>query len=431
MNKEKEDRYYTYLQEEYRVDREIIAKMEESIRACSQAFAGIQTIVEVNQLKVLRAFQKNQITDFHLNGSTGYGYGDEGRDSLERVYADVFRAEKALVRAQLVSGTHALAVALFGNLKAGDELIAATGSPYDTLHKVIGINGEEGSLIQTGIIYKEIPLTQENRIDLERVLTSITPQTKIVTLQRSKGYSWRPSFSIQELAEAIRTIKEHFPQVICLVDNCYGEFVEEKEPLEVGADLIAGSLIKNPGGGLALTGGYIAGKAALVERAAIRLTAPGIGLDVGSSLNFSRHAYQGLFMAPLIVGEAIKGAVLAARFFETLGYPVFPEYESQRTDIIQAIKIGSRELMIAFCRGIQQACPLDAHVKPEPALLPGYTDEVIMAGGTFIQGSSIELSADGPIRPPYIIYLQGGLSFAHIKTGLILAANEMGKKEEN
>jgi cystathionine beta-lyase family protein involved in aluminum resistance len=432
MDKIKKDQsYYTYIQQEYQVDAEIIAKMEESIQACNHAFAEIQTIVELNQLKVLRAFQNNQVTDFHLNGSTGYGYGDEGRDNLERVYADVFRAEKALVRSQLVSGTHALAVALFGNLKAGDELIAATGSPYDTLHKVIGIHGEEGSLIQKGIIYKEIALTAENKIDLERVLASITPQTKIVTFQRSKGYSWRPSFDIQQLAVAIRTIKKQFPQVICMVDNCYGEFVEEKEPPEIGADLIAGSLIKNPGGGLALTGGYIAGKAALVDKAAIRLTAPGIGLDVGSSLNFSRHAYQGLFMAPLIVGEAIKGAVLAAKYFQTLNYPVFPEYNAKRTDIIQAIKVGSREMMIAFCLGIQQACPLDAHVRPEPALLPGYTDEVIMAGGTFIQGSSIELSADGPIRPPYIIYLQGGLSFAHIKTGLILAADEMRKKAKD
>lgn len=401
--------------------------MEEISRACLPIFAEISATAETNQLKIIRAFQKNQVADFHLNGSTGYGYGDEGRDNLERVYADVFRTEKALVRAQIVSGTHAIAIALFGNLKAGDELIAATGQPYDTMLKVIGIHGEEGSLIQNGVTYKEIPLTAKNKIDLERIMSSITPQTKMVTFQRSKGYSWRPSFGIKELAEAVQTVKKQFPQVICMVDNCYGEFVEEKEPTEIGADIIAGSLIKNPGGGLALTGGYLAGKAALIDKAAIRLTAPGIGLDVGSSLNFGRFAYQGLFMAPFIVGESLKGAILAAKFFQTLGYEVLPADNEKRADIIQAIKLGSRELMIAFCRGIQRACPLDAHVSPEPALLPGYTDEVIMAGGTFIQGSSIELSADGPIRPPYIIFLQGGLTLGHIKTGLLLAAEEMKK----
>ena len=375
----------------------------------------------------MRAFQQHRITDFHLNGSTGYGYGDEGRDRLEKVYATVFKAEKALVRAQIVSGTHALALGLLGNLQRGEELLSATGRPYDTLLKVIGIHGEDGSLKQMGINYREIPLTKEKEINLEQLGMSISPQTKIVIFQRSKGYEWRPSFSIEKLAQAIKIIKDNFPEIICMVDNCYGEFVENQEPLEVGADLIAGSLIKNPGGGLALTGGYLAGKENLINKAALRLTAPGIDLEVGSSLNFNRPAYQGLFMAPLIVGEALKGAVLAAKFFQLLGFPVLPQFDEQRTDIIQAIRLGSRELMLSFCHGLQKACPLDAYVKPEPALLPGYTDEVIMAGGTFIQGSSIELSADGPIRPPYNIYLQGGLSLAHIKTGIMLAAEEMNK----
>lgn len=419
--------YYEYLQKEYPIDQEIIERMEEAYQDSQPLFQKIAQVAEINQLKILRAFQKNYITDFHLNGSTGYGYGDEGRDNLEKVYAAVFRAEKALVRSQIVSGTHAIALGLLSNLKAGDELIAATGCPYDTLLKVIGVHGEEGSLLENGVKYTEIPLTAEKTIDLSQVCAKITVKTKMVIFQRSKGYSWRPSFTIAQLAKAIQTIKSQFPYVICMVDNCYGEFIEEQEPLEVGADLIAGSLIKNPGGGLALTGGYLVGKAALIEKAALRLTAPGIGLEVGSSLIFGRFAYQGLFMAPLIVGEALKGAVLAAKFFQLLGYPVLPEFQEDRTDIIQAIRLGSRELMIAFCRGIQKGCPLDAHVTPEPALLPGYTDEVIMAGGTFIQGSSIELSADGPIRSPYIIYLQGGLTLGHIKTGLILAAEEMRK----
>ncbi|HHZ16964.1 MAG TPA: methionine gamma-lyase family protein [Peptococcaceae bacterium] len=420
--------YYATLEEEYLIDRSILQEIEEANRECQPIFAGISATTELNQLKILRAFQSNQVTDFHLHGSTGYGYGDVGRDTLEQVYATVFKAEKAIVRAQIVSGTHAIALALFGNLAAGDELIAATGRPYDTLLKVIGIHGEEGSLLKNGVQYTEIPLTPDEKIDLKELCERISPQTKMVAFQRSKGYDWRPSFRIAELAEAISRVKTRFPWVICMVDNCYGEFVEEKEPLEIGADLIAGSLIKNPGGGLALTGGYLAGKEALIEQAALRLTAPGIGLEVGSSLCFGRTAYQGLFMAPAVVGEALKGAVLAARFFEKLGYPVAPGYNDKRTDIIQAIQLGSREKMIAFCRGIQKAGPLDAFVTPEPALLPGYTDEVIMAGGTFIQGSSIELSADGPIRPPYIIYLQGGLSLAHIKTGLVFAAHELQKK---
>ncbi|MGI6588280.1 MAG: aminotransferase class I/II-fold pyridoxal phosphate-dependent enzyme [Peptococcia bacterium] len=405
--------------------------MQEASTSCQPFFQNIKEIVESNQLKILRSFQQNRITDFHLNGSTGYGYGDEGRDKLEKVYASIFKAEKALVRSQIVSGTHAIALGIMGNLKRGEELISATGRPYDTLLKVIGIHGEEGSLIQNGIKYREIPLTEEKGINLEQLYNSISPQTKMIIFQRSKGYEWRPSFSIAKLTEAIKIVKSRFPEIICMVDNCYGEFVENQEPLEGGADLIAGSLIKNPGGGIALTGGYLAGKEELINNAALRLTAPGIDLEVGSSLNFNRPAYQGLFLAPLIVGEALQGAVLAAKFFQLLGFPVLPQFDEQRTDIIQAIRLGSRELMLSFCHGLQKACPLDSYVKPEPALLPGYTDEVIMAGGTFIQGSSIELSADGPIRPPYNIYLQGGLSLGHIKTGIILAAEEMSKIKNN
>lgn len=423
--------FYERIHKDYRINDQFIEVMKEATTVCQPIFQRIKEGVENNQLKILRAFQQNRISEFHLNGSTGYGYGDEGRDRLEKVYATVFRAEKALVRAQIVSGTHAIALGLLGNLQRGEELISATGRPYDTLLKVIGIHGEDGSLMQNGINYREIPLLEEKRIDIEQICAAISAQTKMVIFQRSKGYQWRSSFSIAELAQAIKAIKDRFPQVICMVDNCYGEFVENQEPIEAGADLIAGSLIKNPGGGLSLTGGYLAGKEDLIDKAALRLTAPGINLEVGASLNFNRPAYQGLFIAPLIVGEALQGAVLAAKFFELLGYPVLPKFDEPRTDIIQAICLGSRELMLSFCQGLQKACPLDAYVTPEAAYLPGYTDEVVMAGGTFIQGSSIELSADGPIRPPYNLYLQGGLSLGHIKTGLLLAAAEMKKKESN
>ena len=419
--------FYDNLHKEYPIDGQLIEAMKIASASCLPYFQKIKESVENNQLKVLRAFQQNRVTDFHLNGSTGYGYGDDGRDKLEKVYATVFKAEKALVRAQIVSGTHAISLGLFGNLQNGDELIAATGRPYDTLLKVIGNHNEDGSLRQYGIIYREIPLLKQDKIDLAQICNSITPKTKMIIFQRSKGYQWRTSFRIADLAQAIKTVKDRFPEVICMVDNCYGEFVEAQEPIEAGADLIAGSLIKNPGGGLALTGGYLAGKEELINKAALRLTAPGIDLEVGASLNFNRPAYQGLFIAPLIVGEALQGAVLAAKYFEMLDYPVLPEYDEVRTDIIQAISLGSRELMLAFCHGLQKACPLDAYVKPEAALLPGYADEVVMAGGTFIQGSSIELSADGPIRPPYNIFLQGGLSLGQIKIGLLLAAEEMRK----
>lgn len=418
--------FLSRLKETFQVDSHILDIFSCARDDCQPHFALIDEISAYNQLKVLRAFQHNNISDFHLNGSTGYGYGDTGRESLERVFADVFHTEDALVRAQIVSGTHAIAVALLGNLERGDELISATGRPYDTLLQVIGVTKDTaGSLKRAGVKYKEIPLTDGGKIDLNKLLEQISNRTKILFFQRSRGYEWRPSFSIAEIKEAISIVKSRYPYLICLVDNCYGEFVETAEPSDAGADLTAGSLIKNPGGGLALTGGYLAGKKELVNRAAIRLAAPGISRAVGASLNFNRSAFQGLFISPLVVAEALKGAVLGARFFEILGYPVLPDYNSPRTDIIQAICLGSKEKMVSFCRGIQRACPLDSQALPEPELLPGYEDEVVMAGGTFVQGSSLELSADGPIRYPYNIYIQGGLSFAHIQIGLVLAAKEI------
>ena len=401
------------LKEDFNIDNHILKTLEDAYNACQPFFGIITETAQKNQLKVLKAFQANKVSEFHLHGSNGYGYGDSGRDTLEDVFASLFRAEKALVRVQM------------GNLQRGDEIIAVTGRPYDTLLKVIGLHGEYGSLIHSGVKYTEIPLTKEHKIDLETLFKHITERTKILLFQRSRGYDWRPSFAIETLESAICTIKARFPQVICFVDNCYGEFVETREPIEIGADLVAGSLIKNPGGGLALTGGYLVGKETLINNSATRLSAPGIGLGVGASLNFNHTAFQGLFMAPHVVGEAVKGAVLAAKFFEFLGFPVNPLAEEKRTDIIQAIQLGSKEKMIAFCRGLQKASPVDSSARPEPALLPGYANEVIMAGGTFIQGSSIELSADGPIRPPFNIYLQGGLNLAHIKIGLVLAAQEI------
>lgn len=419
------DGFLGYLKKVYNIQENLLDVLEQAAHDCLPYYQRVQKRVEYNQAKVLHAFQLNNVSDFHLNGSTGYGYGDSGREVLEEVFATVFNAEKALVRCQIVSGTHALALGLLGNLSRGDEMIAVTGRPYDTLQKVIGFHQEPGSLRENGVIYRELPLTEEGKLDLPGLCRLMTARTKLLLFQRSRGYEWRPSAMVQELEKAIGAVKKLYPQVICMVDNCYGEFVDTKEPSDIGADLTAGSLIKNPGGGLALTGGYLAGKAEYIERAAVRLTAPGIGPGVGASLNFNRHAYQGLFMAPLIVGEAVKGAILAANFFAALGYPVLPQFHEERTDIIQAVQLGSRASMVKFCQGLQKACPLDAQARPEPALLPGYTDEVIMAGGTFIQGSSIELSADGPIRPPYNVYLQGGLSLGHIKTGIALAAREM------
>ncbi|MBQ2034683.1 MAG: methionine gamma-lyase family protein, partial [Peptococcaceae bacterium] len=366
----------------------------------------------------------NQASDFHLNGSTGYGYGDTGRDILELIWADIFKAEKALVRSNIASGTHALALCLFGILLPGDTFVSISGEPYDTLQTIIGRNKEMGTLSELGIHHKVVELVNDE-FDFDGIAKTVTPDTKMVCIQRSRGYNWRKSLTIAQIEEAIAFVKNINPEIIVFVDNCYGEFVELKEPLEIGADLIAGSLIKNPGGGLAPRGGYVAGKAHLVDRAAARLTAPGIAEDVGSALDFNRLAYQGLFMAPLIVEQSMKGAIFAAQLLAQLGYKVSPAADAVRTDIIQAIQLDEPDNVRKFCRGIQMASPLDAHVTPYDAELPGYDDPVIMAGGTFVQGSSIELSIDGPMREPYIVYMQGGLSVAHVIAGVVAAVGQM------
>lgn len=402
---------------------DLTEKVEEKIRP---VVGKIQQQAFNNHRKVLAAFAQEKVSDYHLKGSTGYGYGDQGREVLERVMARVLGAEAALVRSQIVSGTHAIALALFGVLRPGDELLCVTGNPYDTLEEVIGLKGRAaGSLTDWGVTYRQVELLPGGMPDLEAIGEAISEKTRMVAIQRSRGYSWRPSLDIERLKELIAFIKGVKNDVVVFVDNCYGELVEAQEPTEVGADLIAGSLIKNLGGGLAPTGGYVAGREELVKLAANRWTAPGIGGAVGASLDLNRQLFQGLFLAPHVVGEALQGAVFTSGFFAELGFQVSPQYDELRTDLIQAIKLGSRELLQAFCRGLQQASPVDAHVVPEPWAMPGYQDQVIMAGGTFVQGSTIELSADGPMREPYAVYLQGGLCREHVKLGALLAAENV------
>lgn len=385
----------------------------------------VDSITGYNQLKILMAFQEENVGDFHLNGSTGYGYGDTGRAVLEKVWARIFHGEKALVRSNIASGTHAIALALYGNLLPGDEFVSISGAPYDTLQKIIGKNEQTiGSLRELGISHKVVNL-KDNDFDYEKIRESISKNTKLIAIQRSRGYSWRASLSIEKIKNVISFIKEINPEVIVFVDNCYGEFVETKEPLEVGADLIAGSLIKNPGGGLAPRGGYLVGKALYVDRAGMRLMAPGIADDVGSALDFNRPAFQGLFMAPLIVSQALKGAIFASKYLEAMGFKVSPRYNESRTDIILAIEFGNPDKLRKFSQGIQKSSPLEAYVTPYDSLLPGYEDPVIMAGGTFTQGSSIELSIDGPMRAPYIGYMQGGLSFHHVIASVCRAVEGM------
>lgn len=379
-----------------------------------------------NHAKVLAAFRKARVSDFHLKGSTGYGYGDSGRETLENIYADVFRAEKALVRGQIVSGTHAIALCLYGVLRAGDELLFVQGEPYDTLGEMIGIrDGAQGSLKDLGVVYKQVDLTSGGDLDFSAVGQAISPRTKMVMLQRSAGYRWGAALGINKIREAVDFIKERKPDTVVFVDNCYGEFVELEEPLEAGADLVAGSLIKNPGGGLAPTGGYVAGKEKYVEMAANRWSAPGIGAEVGPSGDIQRLLYQGLFLAPHVVSEALKGAVFASMFFESMGFEVLPRPSDHRSDIVQAIKLGTPERMLAFCRGLQKGSPVDSHATPEANDMPGYGDPVVMAAGTFVQGASLELSADGPLRPPFAVYLQGGLSKEYAKLALLSAAREL------
>ena len=391
-------------------------------------FAEIDETAEYNQLKVLAAMQKNKISAEHFASGSGYGYSDLGRDGLEAVYADTFHTEAALVRPQITCGTHALSLALSSCLRPGDEMISISGKPYDTLEEVIGIRPSRGSLAEYGVTYREVPLTPEGEFDLPAIRAAIGPRTKLVEIQRSRGYLTRPSLTVSRIAEAIRCVKETDPSVICMVDNCYGEFVERLEPSDVGADMVVGSLIKNPGGGLALTGGYIAGTNECVENAACRLTSPGLGREVGPSLGVSRSFFQGFFLAPVVTAAALKGAIFAANLYEGLGFSVTPGGSEPRTDIIQAVELGSEEGLCAFCEGIQAGAPVDSYVTPEPWDMPGYDSKVIMAAGAFVQGASIELSADGPLRAPYAAYFQGGLTFPHAKFGILMSLQRMTEK---
>lgn len=405
---------------------DILQAAEAAELEIQEAVRALDRVVDHNQWKVIQAFQRHQVSDFHFAGSTGYAYNDRGREVLDLVYADVFGAEAALVRPHFASGTHTLSTALFGVLRPGDELLYITGRPYDTLHKVIGQPGDgTGSLADFGIAYGEVALSETGDVDWAAVEAVLTPRTKVVGIQRSRGYDWRSSFSVAQIGEMAARIKELAPQAIVFVDNCYGEFTEEQEPTQVGVDLMAGSLIKNPGGGLAETGGYICGRRELVELSAYRLTAPGIGGEVGAMLGTTRGLYQGLFMAPHTVGQAIKGSIFAASVFARCGFKTKPAWNESRTDLIQAVAFDGPEHLIAFVQGIQKAAAVDSHVVPEPWDMPGYEHPVIMAAGTFIQGGSLELSADAPIRAPYIGYMQGGLTYSHVKYGVLMALQSM------
>ena len=390
-----------------------------------ERFEEIDKRAEFNQMKVIKAMQDNRVSDIHFAATTGYGYNDLGRDTLEAVYASAFHGESALVRPQLTCGTHALAVALASNLRPGDELLSPVGKPYDTLEEVIGIRDSVGSLKEYGVSYRQVDLLPDGSFDFENIRKAINEKTKLVTIQRSKGYATRPTLSVARIGELISFIKSIKPEVICMVDNCYGEFVETIEPTDVGADMIVGSLIKNPGGGLAPIGGYIVGRKDCIERAAYRLSAPGLGKEVGASLGLNQSFYQGFFLAPTVVAGAVKGAVFAANIYEKLGFDVIPNGTESRHDIIQAITFGKPEGVIAFCQGIQAAAPVDSYVAPEPWDMPGYDAPVIMAAGAFVQGSSIELSADGPIKPPYAVYFQGGLTWYHAKLGILMSLQKL------
>lgn len=405
---------------------EKVLKFSKEIEASlKERFEAIDEIAEYNQLKVIKAMQEARVSDIHFAGTTGYGYNDLGRDTLETVYAKAFHGEDALVRPQLISGTHALTVALSGNLRPGDEILSPVGKPYDTLEEVIGIRDSVGSLKEYGITYRQVDLLENGDFDYENIKKAINEKTKLIEIQRSKGYATRPTLSVARIGELIAYIKGIKPDVICMVDNCYGEFVEKIEPTDVGADMIVGSLIKNPGGGLAPIGGYIVGRKDCIERAAYRLTAPGLGKEVGASLGVSQSLYQGLFLAPTVVAGALKGAIFAANIYEKLGFGVVPNGTESRHDIIQAITFGTPEGVIRFCEGIQAAAPVDSFVTPEPWAMPGYDSDVIMAAGAFVQGSSIELSADGPIKPPYAVYFQGGLTWYHAKFGIQMSLQKL------
>lgn len=406
---------------------EILTIRKQALQETLSLFSIVDEISEKNTSKVLEAFRRHRVSDYHFRTTSGYAYNDAGREKLEDVWADICGAEKALVRTQFVSGTHALATVLFGLLRPGQELLSITGTPYDTMQTVIGHTcPSSGSLKEFGISYAELPMIAKG-VDIDNIAAAMKPNTKMVLIQRSRGYSMRAPLTIEEIRRLCAHVKNIKPDCICFVDNCYGEFVDTLEPTAVGADIMAGSLIKNPGGGIAPTGGYIVGKKALVEQTAYRMTAPGIGSELGASLADNRLLFQGIFMAPHITAQAVKGAIFASIFFSLLGYKTLPLPSEQRSDIIQAIQLDSPEKLIAFCQGIQKYSPIDAHVRPEPSAMPGYQDAVIMAAGTFVQGASIELSADGPLRPPYIVYLQGGLTFEHAMIGTMGAAAEILK----
>lgn len=408
-------------------------KLQLIVSEIEQQIAGIHKRIDEridsNQFRVLQSFQKNRVSDSHFIPTTGYGYDDTGRETLEKIYAEVFGGETGLVRPQIISGTHAISIALFGILRPGDELLYITGKPYDTLEEIVGIRGTgNGSLKEFGISYNTVDLTETGEIDWEAVQEAIKPETKMIGIQRSKGYATRPSFTVAEIGEMVKFVKEIKSDVVVFVDNCYGEFVEDLEPCHVGADLMAGSLIKNPGGGIAKTGGYIVGKKEYVESCSYRMTSPGIGAEAGASLYSLQEMYQGFFMAPHIVAQALKGAVFTAAMLDRLGMNSSPKWDAQRTDLIQSVQFDDREKMVAFCQAIQYASPINSHVTAYPAYMPGYEDDVIMAAGTFIQGASIELTADGPIRPPYVAYVQGGLTYSHVKMAVCLAVDSLIEK---
>ena len=411
------------------ISREVFAFGEKIWDSLKDRWEEIDALSEYNQLKVIKAMQKNKVSEACLLGTTGYGYNDLGRETLEKVYADIFHTQDALVRPQITCGTHALALALMSNLRPGDELLSPVGKPYDTLEEVIGIRPSKGSLKEYGITYRQVDLLEDGNIDYDGIRQAVNGKTRLVTIQRSKGYQTRPTLSVQKIGELIAFIKELKSDVICMVDNCYGEFTETKEPSDVGADLVVGSLIKNPGGGLAPIGGYLAGTNECIENAAYRLTSPGLGKEVGASLQALSTFYQGLFLAPSVTANALKAAIFAANLYERLGFEVVPKGSEPRHDIIQAVTFGSPQGVIAFCQGIQQAAPVDGHVTPEPWDMPGYDSPVIMAAGAFVSGSSIELSADGPIKPPYAVYFQGGLTWQHGKLGIMNTLQKLVEKE--
>lgn len=415
----------TEMYQEFGISAQVLEFAETVEAGLKERFLDIDSRAEYNQLKVLKAMQKHRVSDIHFAATTGYGYNDLGRDTLEEVYASAFHGESALVRPQLISGTHALHVALSGNLRPGDELLSPVGKPYDTLEEVIGIRDSCGSLKEYGVKYRQVELLEDGTFDYENIEKALNEKTKLVTIQRSKGYATRPTFSVKQIGELISFVKQIKPDVICMVDNCYGEFVETIEPTDVGADMIVGSLIKNPGGGLAPIGGYIVGRKDCVDRASFRLSAPGLGKEVGASLGLNQAFFQGLFLAPTVVAGALKGAVFAANIYEKLGFPVVPNSTQSRHDIIQAVTFGTEAGVVAFCQGIQAAAPVDSFVTPEPWAMPGYDAPVIMAAGAFIQGSSIELSADGPIKPPYAVYFQGGLTWYHAKLGILKSLQKL------